>query len=79
MDNITLKDVLGYGLQGFQTVVIWMLWTRLNQVTDRMFAMMEQAAHERRAIAQSSGLSTQNLREAANEIRKREGKSSPEA
>lgn len=69
MENITLKDFLGYGLQGFQTVIIWMLWNRLNQVTDRMFSMMGQAAAERQAIARRSGLTSQDLSDAVDQSR----------
>lgn len=52
-------------------MIIWMLWGRLNSVTDRLFKILEQGAAERAVLAQNMGMNTQDLSEAAAEVRKR--------
>lgn len=71
---MTPKDVLDAGLTGVLAAGVWLLWVRLNTVTDRLFTLLEQGAAERQAIANSVGMTSQDLSAAAAEIRARRAK-----
>lgn len=68
---MTLKDVLDAGSTGILAAGVWMLWMRLNTVTDRMFNYLEQGAAERQVLAQQVGLTTGDLSAAAAEVRRK--------
>ena len=71
MDGLTLKDVLSTGTSGILAAGVWLLWVRLNTITDRLFTYLERGANERAAIAESLGMSTQDLSAAAEAIKQR--------
>jgi len=71
MEQIALKDLLDLGSNGVLAYVVFRLYDRLNAVTDRLFAYLERASDERQAIAQANGLNTQDLSDAAAEVRQR--------
>jgi len=45
-----LKVILDFGAQGIGLFLLIKVWMRLNEVTDRMFIYLEQAAKERREL-----------------------------
>lgn len=58
MENLSLKEIVDLGATGLQIVGLWLLWNRLNLLTDRMFAYLENARQERHALRnQVQGLS----------------------
>lgn len=66
---MTLKDVLDAGSTGILAAGVWLLWARLNAVTDRLFGYLEQGAAERQVLARQIGLSQQDLHKQSAEIR----------
>lgn len=71
MDALQLKDFLTLGSNGLLTFFLYQVWKRLNTVTDVLIENGRQASAERQAIAKANGLSTQDLRNEAAEIRRR--------
>lgn len=69
MAELTLKDILDLGTNGLLVVFLWLLWQRLNYVTDFLIKDRIEAQAERRAIARQAGLTTQDLRQEAKSIR----------
>lgn len=50
MENLSLKEIVDLGATGLQIVGLWLLWQRLNVLTDRLFAYLEDARKERHAL-----------------------------
>lgn len=70
MDALALKDFLALGSNGLLTFFLYKVWERLNKVTDVLIENAQQAAAERQVIAKANGLSTQDLRQEAEAIRR---------
>jgi len=68
---MTLQDILKLGTDGILAVGVWALWMRLTTVEDRLFKLLEDGQAERAAIAHQVGLTTQDLRAAADAARAR--------
>lgn len=73
MDALTVKDIATLGSNGLLTLFLFQVWRRLNAVTDVLIENGRQAAAERQVIAKANGLSTQDLRMEAAQIRARKG------
>lgn len=50
MENLTVKDIVDLGMSGLSVVGLYLLWGRLNQVTDRLFGYLEIARQERHQL-----------------------------
>lgn len=71
MDALTLKDIIDIGTSGMLLLFVYMLWQRLNVVTDKIFSYLQEGAAEREVIAKELGLTTQQLTIASEVVRRR--------
>jgi hypothetical protein len=47
LELLTLKDIADLTLSGFALVGVYVLWKRLNEITDRLFIYLEEARLDR--------------------------------
>lgn len=50
VEHLTLKEVVDLGFSGVSLLGLWLLWTRLNLLTDRLFAYLEDARSDRHKL-----------------------------
>jgi hypothetical protein len=71
LETLTLKDLIDLGMSAILLVFCWLLWNRLNYVTDFLIKDRIEAQAERRVIAKNAGLTTQDLSREAKAVRQR--------
>jgi hypothetical protein len=71
LETLTLKDLIDLGMSAILLVFCWLLWNRLNYVTDFLINDRKQAQAERRVIAKNAGMDTKDLSREAKLIRQR--------
>lgn len=78
LESLTLKDLIDLGMSGILLAFCFALWQRLNYVTDFLINDRKQAQAERRVIAKSAGLTTQDLSREARKVRERHDHEAPD-